>query len=230
MGLQPTVDALNFVQVSQPGKVIDVFEKVQAAGGSAMIGDYGYFDVTSPREVPVRIVSKEGVSPKVDHVCMNIEVPAFEATNKFYQRAFGFQEISYPSEEPPVQQLSKYYESKSGGPKLLLSPVPDKRLKDRQLDEFEGLLMVTGSSSSLVTQAQDAVTLADQEQAVKQKKAEEALMGAKGTIKTSKKFEETVAKPSVTPAASTSGLTTIDDGLGNFLFVASKDEFDKRVA
>merc|ERR1711862_476531 len=80
---------------------------------------------------------------------------------------------------------------------------------------FEGLLMVTGSSSSLVTQAQDAVVLADKEQAEKKEKAEKELMGAKGSIRTSKKFDETVAKPSVTPAASTSGLTTIDDGLGN---------------
>jgi len=228
--LQPTVDALNFVQVSQPGKVIDVFEKVQAAGGSAMIGDYGYFDVTSPRDVPVRIVSKEGLAAKVDHICMNIEVPAFEATNKFYQRALGFKEVAYPSEEPPVQQLSKFYASKAGGPKLLLSPVPDKRLKDRQLDEFEGLLAVTGSAPALVTQVQGAVALAEKEQAEKRTKAEEALMGAKGTIKTKEKLSETVAKPSITPAADTGGLSTIDDGLGNFIFVAAQDEFEKRVA
>jgi len=228
--LQPTVDALNFVQVSQQGKVIDVFEKVQAAGGSAMIGDYGYFDVTSPRDVPVRIVTKPEAQPKVDHICMNIEVPAFEATNKFYQRAFGFKEISYPAEEPPVQQLSKYYEPKTGGPKLLLSPVPDKRLKNRELDEFEGLLMVTSSPGSIAKQVEVAVTLADEEEADKQKKLNEELYGAKGKIKSraQDKIPETVAKPAVTPAASTGGLTTVDDGLGNFIFVASKEEFELR--
>eukprot|EP00929_Paragymnodinium_shiwhaense_P079477 TRINITY_DN4137_c0_g1_i1.p1 TRINITY_DN4137_c0_g1~~TRINITY_DN4137_c0_g1_i1.p1 ORF type:complete len:433 (-),score=148.19 TRINITY_DN4137_c0_g1_i1:297-1541(-) len=227
--LQPTVDALNFVQVSQPNKVIDVFEKVQAAGGSAMIGDYQYFDVTSPRGVPVRIVSKADKAPTVDHVCLNIEVPAFEATNKFYQRAFGFKELSYPAEEPPVQQLSRFYESKSGGPKLLLSPVPDKRMKDRALDEFEGLLLTSSSTPQLIAQAENAVALARQEQDEK-KKEEELLMGAKGKIKSKDKNPETVAVPDVTKAASAAGLTTVDDGLGNFLFVTAKDEFEKRVA
>merc|ERR1712224_754390 len=128
--------------------------------------------------------------------------------------------------------MGKYYESKSGGPKLLLSPVPDKRLKDRQLDEFEGLLLVTGSTPTIVNQAQAAVDLAEKEEAAKkaaQKEAEKELMGAKGSIRTKKVFEETVAKPSVTPAVSTAGLTTVDDGLGNVIYIASQDEFTKRV-
>lgn len=219
--MQPTVAALNFVQIGANGKVIEIFNRVQSSGGSSLFGDATYIDVESPRGVSVRLVPRTG-APSMELLSFNIEVPAFEPTVKFYQRAVGLTLEQYPDDEPPVQKLSACLGSTLGGPKVLLSPVPDGRLKEKNLDEFEGVVMVSPSAKRVAEAAKAAVVLAKQEE--EEKKAKES-----GTPKKRLSYEEereirrtlngapgTEAKPSVAVDGAT---TVIDDGVGNFIFV-----------
>jgi len=221
--MQPFVDPLNFLQISSTDKVYQIFSNVEKSGGASLIGSAGFIDVESPRGVPVRIVPRS-INPSFELVSFNIEVPAFEPTVKFYQRSFGMQEVSYSPEEPPVQKLSVFLNSPAGGPKLLLSPVPDGRLKDRKLDEFEGVLMVASDATSVSNSATAAVQKAVLEQAAKDKEEERMDAIAKQQGVTRKKADNpTKAKPAVEVLDKT---TRIDDGLGNILFVTSKTNFE----
>jgi len=230
--MQPTVDALNFVQVGASGKIIEIFNRVQSSGGASLFGDATYIDVESPRGVPVRMVPREE-PPSVELLSYNVEVPAFDPTFKFYQRALGFQQVLYPDEEPPVQKLSILLASKMGGPKVLLSPVPDGRLKEKALDEYTGLVMVSPSAKRVADAASAAVDLAEKEEAEKlrlenakprkkltyeeQKEQRRTLKGAPGTV----------AEPSVEVDGT---CTVIDDGVGNMIFVSDVSEFESKLA
>jgi len=228
--LQPTVDALNFVQVSATGKIIEIFGRVQNSGGASLIGDASYVDVESPRGVPVRMIPRT-TKPTVELVSFNIEVPAFEATTKFYQRAFGLKELKYPGSEPPVQKLSAYLGSDAGGPNLLLSPVPDGRLKERPLDEFEGLLMVAPSASDVGKAASSAAEKALQELAEKEAALKErrrlAKEGGEQVSSLKRLLGGTKAKPSVAMQDKTA---RVNDGLGNIVFVSDQSDFDRSIA
>lgn len=233
--MQPTVDALGFVQVSSTGKIIDLFTKVQNAGGTALFGDATYLDVESPRGVAVRMVPRE-TKPEVEIVSLNVEVPAFEATTKFYRRVLGMQDEKYPESDPPVQKLSALLTSEAGGAKLLLSPVPDGRMKDRELDEFEGMLIVspTGSDAT-VKAAKFAMDVAekesaekDEELASKLRQAESGGAGqqARAEIKAAIRARSsgTQFKPEV---KTDSFAPLIDDGVGNMFFVAGPSDLGK---
>lgn len=228
--LQPTVDALNFIQLGAVGKVIEIFARVQNSGGASLMGDATYVDVESPRGVPVRMVPRS-TKPAVEFISFNIEVPAFEATLKFYKRAVGLKELRYSDSEPPVQKLSKYLGSDAGGPNLLLCPVPDGRLKTRSLDEFEGVLLVAPRAANVAAAASAAVELAAQEEAAKieeirEKRAQAKESGEQGP--SLKKFlAGTRAKPLVELVNKT---VRIDDGVGNILFVKDQADFESTLA
>jgi len=223
--MQPYVNALNYLQVAARGKSIEIFDRVQTNGGSSLIGDATYVDVESPRGVPVRMVPRD-TDPGVELLSFNIEVPAFESTTKFYKRGIGLQEINYPPGEPPIQPLSKYLTSDAGGPNLLLAPVPDKRLKDRTLDEFEGVVMVSSKLEEVTKNAQAAAELAIEEEEAKRKDFEARL---KAGDKSARKYnpDATIAKPSVVIADKK---TRIDDGLGNIFFLSATADFESLVA
>jgi len=228
--MQPTVDSLAFVQVSARGKVIDLFTKVQTAGGSALFGDATFLDVESPRGVAVRMVPRDQ-KPAAEIVGMNVEVPAFEAVTNFYRRVLGMQEEKYPESEPGVQKLSTLLASDAGGVKLLLSPVPDGRLKDRKLDAFENLLIVSPSGvDSTMKAAKQVVDLVAEESAKKEDQlrsklarlgedaSEQQRAGLKAAIRALK--SGTQARPKVVKDS------VLDDGVGNFLQIAGPSDFE----
>jgi len=233
--MQPTVNPLNFIQVSTKDSTIDVFARVQASGGSSLIGDTTYLDVESPRGVAVRFVKKERKPEVVDLLSFNIEVPAFEPVVKLYQRAFGFKELKYPTDEPPIQAFSVYLSARGGGPKLLLSPVPDQRLKERNLDEVEGLLLVSPDYPALSLQAETAVELLKKEEeqkreAEKKRAAEQAAKGKRmseeDNDRKKAKDKETQVKPEFQKADT---LSKINDGLGNILFLADTKAYSSKL-
>uniref|UniRef100_A0A7R9ZZC4 Uncharacterized protein n=1 Tax=Pyrodinium bahamense TaxID=73915 RepID=A0A7R9ZZC4_9DINO len=228
--LQPTVPSLNYMQVGAVGKIIEIFGRVQNAGGSSLIGDASYIDVESPRGVAVRMVPRT-TTPSVELVSFNVEVPAFEATTKFYKRAIGLKEIRYSDSEPPVQKLSTYLASDIGGPNLLLSPVPDGRLKDRKLDEFDGVLLVAPSAADVAKAASSAVALAAEEEAAKEEEIKRQRQAAKESGEKApslKKFlSATKARPSVQMVDK---MARIDDGLGTLLFVKDQADFERTFA
>lgn len=230
--MQPTVDAFNFVQIAAQGKVKEMFAAVQGSGGMSLIGDLTYLDAESPRGVPVRMVKRDS-APCVETVSLNIEVPAYETLTKLYQRGFGYEELKYPEDDPPVQPFSVYLRSKIGGPKLLLSPVPDGRMKERPLDELEGVLMVASDGKALSSQADAAVQLAVEEQRQKDeeevKRRQEAIAAGR---EPPPKNTETKAYPkfnSVTPTVSDSGIV-VDDGLGDMIYIGSASDFASRLS
>jgi len=224
--MQPTVNAVNFVQVSAKGKVIDMFSRVQASGGSSLIGDQTYLDAESPRGVPVRLVKRDR-EPQIDLLCFNIEVPAFIALTNLYQKGFGMEEVKYPATEPPIQQRSIYLSSPIGGPKLLLSPVPDGRLKERELDETEAILFWGKDAAALSKQVEDTVVQVAEAQRLKDIEDE------KEREKYRKKGEpipplllETQARPTFNRFGEKD--MSVDDGLGNILLVSDKVDFVPR--
>jgi len=228
--MQPYVDALNFVQVGSKDKIVDVFGRVQANGGNALIGDESHVDVESPRGVQVRIVTRE-TEPSVELVSFNVEVPAFDAVTKFYKRSFGMQEFEYPPEEPMVQKLSVLLGSDSG-PNLLLCPTPDGRLKERDLDAFENVVVVANDPSSTVSAAQKAVELNKQEDAEKEEQLKVKLAQLPADRRSSleeaveRRRSSTLAKPKVMERGS---FPLIDDGVGNLVIVASQADISKTV-
>eukprot|EP00435_Cladocopium_sp_Y103_P036292 s1280_g9.t1 len=70
--MQPTVNALNFTQISQPDQIFDMYARVEDSGGTSLVGDARYLDCESPRGVQVRMVPREG-PPSVELVSLNIE-------------------------------------------------------------------------------------------------------------------------------------------------------------
>merc|ERR1719401_358353 len=167
----------------------------------------------SPRGVPVRFVPRgEDAERSVELVSFNIEVPAFEPTVKFYKRAIGMKEIDYSENEPPIQKFSKYLQTAAGGPNLLLVPVPDGRLKERALDEFEGVLVIASNRAEVGKAATAAVELTAKEDEETQRQLE--------STRTKQSYDDDgnvipvkrkgkVAKPSVQVQDKT---TVIDDG------------------
>jgi len=228
--LQPTVNALNFMQLGAKGKIVEIFGRVQQAGGSSLIGDASYLDVESPRGVAVRLVPRDS-APSVELVSFNVEVPAFDGVTKFYKRALGFKELTYSDAEPPVQKLSAFLGSDLGGPNLLLSPVPDGRLKTRGLDEFDGVLVLTPSTSAVAKAAEDAVALAAQERAAKEEEIRQQRIAAKESGAKAPSLKQflsgTKAEPSVQVVESTARL---NDGVGNILFVTDQADFERQLA
>lgn len=209
--MQPTVDALNFIQISARGKAFDIFTRVENSGGASLIGDARYVDVESPRGVPIRMIPREE-TPSFELVCFNIEVPAFEATVKFYQRVCGLKEIEYSDSDAPIQKLSVLLNNPAGGPKLLLSPVPDGRMKERNLDEFEYVVLSASSGANAISKsAEDAIALAQEEE--RQRDEEDKRRKAQGLQVPDRRG--TQSRPKVIEVASKKA--TIDDGVGNIL-------------
>lgn len=220
--MQPTVDALSYMQMSAVGKSMELFARVQNAGGAALLGDATYLDAESPRGVPLRMIAK-GEKPAMELISFNVEVPAFESTLKFYKRGVGLKELKYPDDGPPIVKLSKLLASDVGGPNLLLTPVPDGRLKDRKLDEFEGAVMVSPAATEFSTAAASAIELAAQEEAEKLKE----LRAAAASDTESTGLKKYLAGTRATPSMSTEdGTIRIDDGVGNILFVRDQAKYE----
>lgn len=231
--MQPTVNALNFVQVTAKGKAIEIFQRVESSGGATLIGDAKYVDMESPRGVPVRAIP-QAETPSVQLVCFNVEVPAFDAVVRFYKRLFGLKELKYPSAGAPVQKLSVLLESGAGGPQLLLSPVPDGRLKDRNLDEFEGVQVVSAGTADVEKKADVFVAEIKEEVAAKIKAAQEKWVkeqtaaGRQVTIADAPKVgRQKLPKPSVQKLDKT---VRLDDGVGNILLLSGYDDFERTLA
>lgn len=220
--MQPTVDAFSYIQMSSKGKSMEIFARVQNAGGAALLGDAAYLDAESPRGVPLRLISK-GESPSVELVSFNVEVPAFESTLKFYKRAVGMKEVRYPDDGPPIVKLSKLLASDFGGPTILLTPVPDGRLKERALDEFEGAVMVSPEANAVSTAAAAAVELAAQEEAAKIAELKKASSGDDANSALKKYMSGTRSIPSM---STVDGTIRVDDGVGNMLFVRDQANYD----
>jgi len=223
--MQPTVDAFCFLQIGGRGKVFDIFQRVENSGGSSLIGDARYVDVESPRGVPVRFVPRENANISVELIALNIEVPAFAPTLKFYKRVCNFEELKYPASEPPIQKLSALLQSSAGGPKLLLSPVPDGRVKERNLDEFENLVIVAPSAQAVFKAAESAVSLAAQEDKQREEDEKLKLQQTSG----GKEFQRqgTQARPA---AKMVDKRARIDDGVGNIIFVQDTADFERALA
>jgi hypothetical protein len=219
--MQPTVDALSYLQMGTAGKVMEVFARVQNSGGAALLGDAAYLDAESPRGVPLRMICKTE-SPTVELISFNVEVPAFEPTLKFYKRAVGLKELKYPDDGPPVVRLSKLLASDVGGPNLLLTPVPDGRLKDRKLDEFEGAVMVSPAATSFSTAAAAAIALAAKEEAQKVEELKQAQGADSESQGLQRYMTGTRAIPSMT---SEDGFIRINDGVGNIIFVQDQADY-----
>jgi hypothetical protein len=220
--MQPTVDALSYLQMGAVGKSMEIFAAVQNAGGAALYGDASYLDAESPRGVPVRMIAK-GVQPAVELISFNVEVPAFESTLNFYKRGLGLKELRYPDDGPPIVKLSKLLASDIGGPNLLITPVPDGRLKDRKLDEFEGVVMVSPAAKAFSTSAAAAIEIAAKEEA--QKLAE--LRAAQSSDSEFTGLKKYLAGTRAAPSMSTEdGTIRIDDGVGNILFVQDQANYE----
>eukprot|EP00435_Cladocopium_sp_Y103_P029166 s601_g7.t1 len=67
------------------------------------------------------------------------------------------------AEEAPIQKYSVLLKSRVGGPKLLLCPVPDQRIKQRDRDEFVGLVMLAPSVKQVADAAEKAIAVALEE-------------------------------------------------------------------
>eukprot|EP00416_Gambierdiscus_australes_P040766 CAMPEP_0171104308 /NCGR_PEP_ID=MMETSP0766_2-20121228/60381_1 /TAXON_ID=439317 /ORGANISM="Gambierdiscus australes, Strain CAWD 149" /LENGTH=425 /DNA_ID=CAMNT_0011564915 /DNA_START=47 /DNA_END=1324 /DNA_ORIENTATION=- len=228
--MQPTVNALNFMQIGATGKVVEIFNRVQNAGGASLFGDFAYLDVESPRGVSARMVPR-GLDPTVEFISFNVEVPAFEGVTKFYKRSLGLKELRYSDADPPVQPLSVFLGSDLGGPNLLLSPVPDQRLKNRALDEFEGLLLLSPDVAEVARASEAAMALNEREEREKEEKIKRdsqqaQIIGRQGPSLDAY-LEGTRARPTVQVLGKTARL---DDGVGNVLFVTDQTDFERVLA
>lgn len=200
--MQPTVNALNFTQITQPDQIFDMYARVEDSGGTSLLGDARYLDCESPRGVQVRMVPREG-PPSVEIVSLNIEETKYEVD----------EELKIP--------YSILLKSQSGGPKLLLCPVPDYRIKQRDRDEFVSLLMLTPNAQEVATSAEKAIVLAKEEQKKKdEEEREQLLLAGKSPDDAPKKG--TRADPSVEMVGSD---VRINDGVGNILIVSDRSSF-----
>jgi len=217
--MQPNVNALNFVQIGLKGKIMELFQKVQASGGASTNGDPSYIDVESPRGVSVRLLPRPEPQPRVEMLSLNIEVPAFEPVVKFYQRAMGLQRLEYDPGDPPITKFSILMGSTLGGTNLLLSPVPDGRMKDRRLDEFEGVVMTAPSVKKVVDDATVAVQRAAEEAAAKEDSLRRKYLAAKEREGAGVPIlrKGTKAVPSVAMGESAA---RINDGVSNMILVS----------
>lgn len=215
----PMVDSLNFLEINLPGKVKDVFARVQKAEGNSLTGDATKFlDVESPRGVQVRIVTRD-VPQKVELIALNVEVPAFEATKLFYNRVFGLQPSKLREGDPKLQPFSEVF-SFGEGPKLAMTPMTDARVRERELDAFEGLVLSVSSPSETVAAAEKAVSLGAEEQ-----KRRDAAADPKAIEKEIKRMKGREPTRS-TPAVKLDGdKAVIDDGVGNLLLALPRSAF-----
>lgn len=220
--MQPTVNALNFTQITQPDQIFDMYARVEDSGGTSLVGDASYLDCESPRGVQVRMVPREG-PPSVEMVSLNIEVPAFEATKKFYKRIASLEEEAYS--QAAVQKFSVLLKSKVGGPKLLLCPVPDQRIKQRDRDEFVGLVMLAPSAKQVADAAEKAIAVALEEEQKKDEEEKEQLRLAGKKPEDLKKG--TLARPAVQMVGSDA---RIDDGVGNIVTFMDNGAFKSSLA
>lgn len=218
--MQPNVNALNFVQIGLKGKIMELFQKVQESGGASTNGDPSYIDVESPRGVSVRLLPRPEPEPRVELISLNVEVPAFEPVVKFYQRAIGLQRLEYDPGDPPITKFSILMGSTLGGTNLLLSPVPDGRLKDRRLDEFEGVVMTAPNVKKVVDAATIAVEKAAEEAAAKEETLKKKLAAARATegAAAPNLKRGTKAVPSVAMGESAA---RINDGVSNMILVSN---------
>lgn len=219
--MQPTVNALNFTQITQPDQIFDMYARVEDSGGTSLVGDASYLDCESPRGVQVRMVPREG-PPSVEMVSLNIEVPAFEATKKFYKRIASLEEEAYS--QAAVQKFSVLLKSKVGGPKLLLCPVPDQRIKQRDRDEFVGLVMLAPSAKQVADAAEKAIAVALEEE---QKKDEEEREQLRLAGKPEDLKKGTVARPAVQMVGSDA---RVNDGVGNIVTFMDNGAFKSSLA
>jgi len=230
--LQPTVDALTFIQVGFSDKVKNVFSRTMKSGGVAIFGDSTYLDMESPRGVPVRFINRGTEQQAIEMLCLNIEVPAFEAVTKMYKRGLGLSEEEINDDDPPVQKRSVLLRGQ-GGPSLLLSPVPDGRLKDRQLDFFENLVAVSSDveATSKVAEQQVVQTQKDREEYEAKFEAKYQTLQGEAKERYAASIEKyrkgTIAKPE---ARFNEGGVQINDGVGNWVYVSSASAFDKVLA
>jgi len=218
--MQPNVNALNFIQIGLKGKIMELFQKVQASGGASTNGDPQYIDCESPRGVAVRLLPRPEPEPRVEMISFNVEVPAFEPVVKFYRRAIGLQRLEYDPADPPITKFSILMGSTLGGTNLLLSPVPDGRMKDRRLDEFEGVVMTAPNVKKVVDDATLAVQKAAEEAAAKEDSLKKKLRAAQeregAAVPLLKRG--TKAVPSVAMGESAARL---NDGVSNMILVSS---------
>jgi len=215
----PMVDSLNFVEINMPGKVKDVFARVQKAEGNSLTGDATKFlDVESPRGVQVRIVTRD-VPQKVELISLNIEVPAFEATKLFYNRVFGLQPSKLREGDPKLQPFSEVF-SFGEGPKLAMTPMTDARVRERELDAFEGLVLSVSSPSETVAAAEKAVSLGAKEQKIRDAAADPKAIEKE--IKRMRGREPTRSSPAVKLDGDKA---VIDDGVGNLLLALPRSAF-----
>lgn len=215
----PMVDSLNFVEINMPGKVKDVFARVQKAEGNSLTGDATKFlDVESPRGVQVRIVTRD-VPQKVELIALNIEVPAFEATKLFYNRVFGLQPSKLREGDPKLQPFSEVF-SFGEGPKLAMTPMTDARVRERELDAFEGLVLSVSSPSETVAAAEKAVSLGAKEQKIRDAAADPKAIEKE--IKRMRGREPTRSSPAVKLDGDKA---VIDDGVGNLLLALPRSAF-----
>lgn len=216
--MQPTVGALNFHQLTGKGQVFDIYNRVESSGGTSLIGDARYLDCESPRGVQVRIVPRE-TPPSVELVGLNIEVPAFAAALKLYGKFAGYSEITYNvAEEPPIQERSALLESPAGGPKLLLSPVPDFRVKQRDRDEFVNLGFVSPDVKKSAQAAQAAIAAVETDERANDEAARSRFL-EKGEPVPEVVRKGTLPRPSLENA---DGQLRLDDGVGNILVVSGQ--------
>eukprot|EP00913_Durusdinium_trenchii_P031008 g29041.t2 len=195
--MQPTVNALNFTQITQPDQIFDMYARVEDSGGTSLLGDARYLDCESPRGVQVRMVPREG-PPSVEIVSLNIEETKYEVD----------EELKIP--------YSILLKSQSGGPKLLLCPVPDYRIKQRDRDEFVSLLMLTPNAQEVATSAEKAI----EQKKKDEEEREQLLLAGKSPDDAPKKG--TRADPSVEMVGSD---VRINDGVGNILIVSDRSSF-----
>lgn len=217
--MQPTVNALGYVQIGLPGKTVQLFKEVQSNGGAAIFGDATYMDAESPRGVAVRLIPRE--KPQLEAFSLNVEVPAFAPTVKFYEQSLGLSKLEIDEDGPPVAKYTVSLGGAGSGPNMLLVPVPDARVKDRRLDEFEGMVMVADSTKKVADDAAFAVAEAAREAELKEMELRRRLEAGASA---SKVKAGTKAVPKVLPAPD--GAVKINDGLNNFIYVTDKANAD----
>jgi len=223
--MQPTVNALNYVQIGAKESVFQIYDKMESAGGSVMLGDARYMDVESPRGIQLRY-APAGEPFSVTLVSLNVEVPAFDATVKFYERTCGMEEIPYKA-KAPVQELSAYLQSPVGGPKLLLSPVPDFRIKERDRDEFVNILLTSPNSQKVADQAAAAIQFGEEEEKAATEREKQAMIARGERVPADFVLKGTLSRPNVDRVGS---LTRLNDGVDNLVLVMDTPEFQKSLA
>lgn len=210
--MQPTVNAFNFVQIGAKESVFTMYEKMNGSGGNVMLGDARYMDVESPRGVQLRYVPSD--SSEFQLVSLNIEVPAFVATTKFYERTFGLEEISYTS-PVPVGELSVFMKSPAGGVPLLLTPVPDGRIKERDRDEFVNFVFTSPNSQKVADLATAAINLGAEEEKAEEEREKQKL-SQRGVQQADYVRQGTASKPAVERVGKQ---TRVNDGVNNDVII-----------